>query len=211
MSYVEDLSEAGFPSRCVWLPLQTETRQIVEKYLVDISFIHHVVHPPTVYALVEQLYRAIDDNRPVALGHVTLLLAILASTTFFWTERDLRRPVFYSAEQANGQTVAWMRTALEVLEYSRHKGTDSLEDIQSLIIVSFLLTNFVGITSQVRHLYTTATNLANSLRLHRIDHPKSGAPGFAPDSARAEIGRRVWWYLVATDWYVLYQTGLCEV
>lgn len=202
MTDANDLAEGSFPTRCVWLPLYNEAKEIVDKYLADISYIHHVVHRPSLYALVDDLYRDIDGNRPIPLGHVTLLLAILANATFFWNDQDLRRPIFSSVDQANGQTPAWMRTALEVLEHSRRKGTESLEDIQSLIILSFLLTNFVGITSQVRHFYVAATNLAMSLSLHRIDHPKEGAPGFPPDSLPAEMGRRVWWYLMATDWYV---------
>ena len=150
---------------------------------------------------MDELYEGMHQDRPVQLGHVSLLLGILASTTFFWTERDMNSPLFASKEDANRQSTVWMRTTLEVLEYSRRKCSDSLEDIQAMIMVGFLMCNLVGITSQARYIFSTAISVAWQLGLHRIDHPRNTDSGIPPaDSVRAEIGRRIWWYLVATDW-----------
>ncbi|KAJ5579790.1 uncharacterized protein N7459_005775 [Penicillium hispanicum] len=188
-------------TRCVWLPLYEESKRIVEKYLANITCLHHVVHIPTVRLLVDEIYDKLHQKGPVPLGHVSLLLAILASTAFFWTDRDINSSLFPSVEEANRKSTAWMKIALEVLEYSRRKRSDSLEDIQAIIIVSFLTCNFVGITSQARHFFSTATSVAWQLGLHRIDHPNNAGLDIPPvDSVRAEIGRRIWWYLVATDW-----------
>lgn len=176
---------------------------MVDKYLTDITYIHHVVHIPSVRRLVGDLYQNLDHNGTVKLGHVSLLLAILASTTFFWTERDMHSPIFSSVKGANQQATQWMKHALEVLEYSRLKGSDSLEDIQAMIIVAFLITNLVGITSQAWYVFSTAITVARHLQLHRIDHPQNKRLGISrQDKIDTEIGRRVWWYLVATDWYV---------
>lgn len=41
-----------------------------------------------------------------------------------------------------------MTASFEILEYSRFTCSVSLEDVQALIIVSFLVCNLVGITSQ---------------------------------------------------------------
>ncbi|KAJ5759134.1 hypothetical protein N7520_006290 [Penicillium odoratum] len=189
-------------TRCIWIPLHNESKQILDKYLADITFIHHVVHSPSVRKLVEELYQNINGKCSIKLGHVSLLLAILASTTFFWTERDMPSPLFSSVKEANQQAIVWMRIALELLEHSRQKGSEALEDIQAMIIVAFLITNLVGIKSQAWYVFSTAITVARRLQLHRIDHPQNARPGIAHGSAiHEEIGRRVWWYLVATDWY----------
>jgi hypothetical protein len=192
--------------RTIWLPLYEEAKQIVDKYLTEITYIHHVVHDPSVREMLDDLYKNLNDQRPIKIGQVSLLLAILSSTTFFWTERDMHTPLFTSVEKANSQFTTWMKLALEVLEYSRRTRSDSLEDVQATIIVCFAICNVVGITSQVRSLFYTANSMAWNLGLHRIDHPHNEESPehqfLAPKTVRAEIGRRVWWYLVATDWFV---------
>lgn len=196
-------------TKCAWLPLYEESKQIVDKYLTEITYLHHVVHIPSVRVLVDDLYRNLSSKNTVKLGHVSLLLAILASTAFFWTERDMDKPVFSSVAEADAQSKIWMKIALEVLEYSRVTNSEALEDIQATIIVSFLVCNIVGITSHARYLFATATSMAWQLSLHRIDHPNNAVLDLPrPDSVQAEICRRVWWYLVATDWYVSHSSLL---
>ena len=174
---------------------------MVEKYTTDITYLHHVVHIPSVHAVVDELYFDIRENKPIQIRHVSLLLGILASTTLFWTEHDMKYSIFSSVKEANDQSTRWMKIAFEVLEYSRQTHSESIEDIQSMIILLFVVCNTAGITSQARYLVSTAISVARELCLHRIDCPHNlncDAP--SPNSARAEIGRRVWWYLVGTDW-----------
>ncbi|KAJ5175127.1 uncharacterized protein N7482_001004 [Penicillium canariense] len=193
----------------MWLPLHEESEQIVDKYLTDITYLHHVVHIPSVRVLVNELYENLSTKSPVKLGQVSLLLAMLASTAFFWTERDMHRLAFSSVADANELSKKWMAMSFEVLEYSRRTCSESIEDVQALIILAFLVCHIVGITSRARYLFSTATSIAWQLSLHRIDHrynAKLDVP--QSDSVKAEIGRRVWWYLVATDWQMSQLTGL---
>ncbi|KAJ5748751.1 uncharacterized protein N7511_010447 [Penicillium nucicola] len=202
------VSQSAPRTKCIWLPLYEETLVIIEKYIREITYLHHVAHTPSLRALIEKLYSDIRDSRPVEIGQVSLLLGILASTTTFWTEHDMHIDFFPSVEEANGQSIQWMRLALEVIEYSRSKHTESLEDVQAMIILIFVTTNLVGIASQARYLVSMAISMARELSLHRIDHPHNRSLDIPPrDSARAEIGRRVWWYVVATDWQMSQISG----
>ena len=187
--------------KCIWLPLHEEAKTIVEKYIAEITHIHHVVHIPSVRTMVDELYNGLRERKPVKLGFVSLLLGILASTMFFWTEHDMHSSMFPTVEEAQGQSTRWMKLTLEVLDYSRYKNCESIEDIQAMIILIFVTTNIAGVVSQARHLATRAISVARELSLHRIDHPhNSSLDAASQSSAKAEIGRRVWWYLVATDW-----------
>jgi hypothetical protein len=86
--------------RTIWLPLYEEAKQIVDKYLTEITYIHHVVHDPSVREMVDDLYKNLNNQRPIKIGQVSLLLAILSSTTFFWTERDMDTPLFTSVRKS---------------------------------------------------------------------------------------------------------------
>lgn len=193
--------QAQSTKRCIWLPLHDEARILVEKYITEITFLHHVVHTPSVRTMIDELYCDLRESKPVKIGYVSLLLSILASTTSFWTERDMCNPIFPTVEEAVAQSTQWMRLAMEVVDYSRYKHFESIEDIQAMVILIFVTANIVGITSQARHMVSTAISFARELSLHRIDCPhNSNLDVPSPSSAKAEICRRVWWYLVATDW-----------
>jgi hypothetical protein len=201
MSSVPVVSQTAPPTKCIWLPLYEEALVIVEKYIKEITYLHHVAHTPSLRTLVKKLYGDLRESRPVEIGQVSLLLGILASTTTFWTEYDMHNKIFSSTEEANGQSIRWMKLALEMVEYSCYMHTESLEDVQAMIILIFVTTNLVGIASQARYIVNMAISMAKELSLHRIDHPHNYNVDVPPrDSARAEISRRVWWYLVATDW-----------
>lgn len=53
--------------------------------------------------------------------------------------------------------------------------------------------------------------MGGEILLHRIDHPSNGTfktnCTFKPNSIQAEMGRRVWWYLTATDWMLSRYAG----
>jgi hypothetical protein len=187
--------------KCIWLPLHKEAKMIVEKYISELTYLHHVVHIPSLRTMIDNLYHCLGESRPLKVGQVSLLLAILATTTTFWAEHDMHYPIFPSIEEANSQSTQWMKLATEVLEYSRSKHLESVEDVQAMVILVFVTTNLVGIASQARHIVSTAISVARELSMHRIDHPdNSGLEVPLPSSAKAEICRRLWWYLVATDW-----------
>ena len=154
--------------------------------------------------MVDDIYSQLEQKYPVRIGDVCLLLAIITSTTFFWGPRDLStRPLFSSIEEASEQSSAWLKRTLELLEFSHRAASKTIEVVQATIIVGFVICNLVGISSEVHYWFSSATSVAWQLSLHRIDHPYNGDLNLPrPDSVEAEVSRRVWWYLVGTDWLV---------
>lgn len=133
-------------------------------------------------------------------GHVALLLAIIASSTFSWTVLDLG-VIFPTVEEAQSQGTSWIKATLDILDYSRRVSAGSIEDIQAMVILSFSVCNIEGISPRYRNLISGAITIGRELELHRIDHPSNIVSKGPPhDSVEAEVGRRVWWYLAATDW-----------
>ncbi|KIW29281.1 uncharacterized protein PV07_05106 [Cladophialophora immunda] len=199
------------PVKCVWLPRREEAKVFVDKYLRDITYIHHVVHAPSLRKLADGIYHELDQRQPIQPGRVALLLSIVASATFIWTTQDDHN-LYRSVDDARNQSASWVIATLDMLDHSRRTTNGSIEDVQALILVSFLVCNMEGTSLRYFELVSRAITTARQLYLHRIDHP-SRRPQI--DSIQAEVGRRVWWYLAALDWILSRfpgpHEGICTV
>lgn len=188
--------------KCIWLPQRDEMRVILQKYIVDISLFYHIVHVPSLQSLVEDIYAGLEANVRVDVGGVLLLLSICASTTYAWSPPDDIRCLFANSAEANGQSTFWIKQALDVIGHSQKTAHASLECIQGLIILFFVFCNHESVSFRARNVFMYAISMATELLLHRIDDPTaSSMPTLVRMSeAKKEIGRRVWWFMVATDW-----------
>lgn len=170
----------------------------------NIIYLHHVIHIPSLWEMVGKLYLNLSQQSKFNPGHVALLLSILASTTYSWTSIDCSEYLFLTAAEANRQTPIWIKATEDILDYIHRATCPSLESTQSAIIALFIVCNLEGIAQRFRSLFSSAIMMARVLNLHRTDDPNLSAlnsDGFnQKDPVRCEVGRRVWWYLVATDW-----------
>lgn len=183
------------PTKCLWLPHYSETKLLIERYFDDLSPIHHVIHVPSVRQLVDDLYRqsASGDQTisNVSPEKVALVLAMLTSAIH---SQDL--------PTANSQAIIFTTSTLSALAYCKSIGPGTLEEIQAMIILAFVVSHLEGLSRRYWSLFAEATMMSRALGLHLIDdeHRKLLKAHPASNSIRTEIGRRVWWYLVATDW-----------
>ena len=129
-----------------------------------------------------------------------LLLALFASCTNSWVQQDCERGLFSTSIEANSQSSLWVKATENVLDIAHRTGCVSIEGIQGIIIASFVVGNLEGISRRCRSMFNMALLLARELGLHNLDHPSNA---HSACSAQTEIGRRVWWYLVASDWSVV--------
>ncbi|KAH0524731.1 hypothetical protein TsFJ059_007196 [Trichoderma semiorbis] len=188
--------------KCIWLPRRDEMRIILQKYIADISLFYHIIHVPTVQSLVEDIYAGLEANVRVDVGGILLLLSICASTTYAWSAPDDIRCLFSDYSEANGQSTFWIKQALDVVDHAQRTAHASLECIQGLIILFFVFCNHESVSYRARSVFMSAIAMATELSLHRLDDPR-GSPMptlLRMSESRKEIGRRVWWFMVATDW-----------
>jgi hypothetical protein len=176
----------------------------MEKYISDITYIHHVVYPPSLLAVVDQLYADLAGGSHIRPGHASLVLSVLASTTYSWAPEDcgINCEFFPTATIANDQAPLWVKATLDMLEHQQRSSSTSIEALQAIIIVSFIICNMEGLSHRYRSMIATALTMARELGLHRLDQKKNAEASGSqkPNIVEAETGRRVWWYLAATDW-----------
>jgi hypothetical protein len=186
------------PSRCIWLPQYAEAQQLLEKYIRDVNHIHNITHVPSLPSIFEEVYTGLNQHSQINSGHMILVLGIFASATHAWVQRDCNHGLFLTTSEANHQTPLWIKATEDILDIAHRSTHVSLEGIQGIIIVTFAVANLEGFSRRCRSLYSLALLLARDLGLHRIDHPSNVDMA---NTAHAEIGRRVWWYLCASDWW----------
>lgn len=185
------------PLRCIWLPQYPEAQMLVEKYLRDVDHIQHVIHAPSLSSIIQEVYTNLNQQCQVKPGHLILLLGMCASASYSWMQHDCDSGLFFTSAEANAQALVWIRAIQDVLDIAYRSASISIEGIQGIIIVMIVLADLEGFSRRLRSLYSTALFLARDLQLHRIDHPTNAS---LANTVQAEIGRRLWWYICATDW-----------
>jgi hypothetical protein len=185
---------------CIWLPYHAEAKILVDSYIEEFSCIQHIVHPPSLPAIIDAVYRQLDNHEPVNPGHLVLFLSIVASAIHVWVPRvdlETEHSLYLSSAQANAQTPLWIEATYTVIHATQNSSVPTLDMIQGIIILSFIVANLEGVSMRYRSLISTALLLSREMNLHRLDQDSDAD---AVDTVRSEMSRRVWWYLVATDW-----------
>ncbi|KAJ4127260.1 hypothetical protein NW768_008888 [Fusarium equiseti] len=190
------------PTRCIWLPQRHEIKILIHKYTTVITYMHHVIHNPTLCIMVDEIYDAIEKGEEVQLCHVFLMLAVCTNVTYAWTATDNdMTPLFSNFSEANNQAFGWLKATFDVFDAAQRRAETGLELAQGLIIVSFVLLNAEGVSPRGRNCFFQAITICRELGIHRLDHPhqQPSTPITQYNDLKAEIARRVWWYLVGTD------------
>ncbi|ESZ98985.1 hypothetical protein SBOR_0643 [Sclerotinia borealis F-4128] len=200
-SYIDQsahLSSARFePFRCVWLPQYAEAKILLQKFIDDIDHVHHITHSPSLPAILDEVYACLSQQVQVKPGSIMLLLGIFASSTHAWVKCDSARGLFPTWQEANAQAVLWVKAIEDVLDIFHRTSSVPIEGIQGISIAIFTVLNMEGFSRRCKSLFNMAFMLARELGLHFLDQPSNMK---LANSAQTEIGRRVWWYLVAADW-----------
>lgn len=192
------------PLRCVWLPQYHEAKILLEKFIKDIEHIHHVVHTPSLLSILDDVYSCLSQQHQVKPGNVILLLGIFASCSHCWVRDDCARcGLFSTCAEAKRQSPLWVKAIEDVVDIAHRTASVSIEGIQGIIISTFVMLNGEGFSRRCKSFWNIAHLMARELGLAWLDHPSNA------DSAKlvqTEMKRRVWWYLVASDWYVYLAT-----
>ena len=161
------------PLRCVWLPQYLEAKILLEKFIQDIDHVHHIVHTPSLPSMLDEVYGCLNQQGHLKPGNVILLLGIFASCTHAWVRHDCQRVLFSTYAEANIQTPQWIKAVEDVLAISYWKTCLSIEGIQGISIVCFILLNIEGFSRRCGSLFHLTFQLGRELELHLLDHPSN--------------------------------------
>lgn len=109
-------------------------------------------------------------------------------------------------------SAVYVRAALDCLEQHRRTMNHTLEGVQAIIVLQFLINHIEPLSPRYRALFAEAVMASHCLGLHRLDSAADGAGQSQDgmDPIAQEMKRRVWWYLTATDWMVSMVEGMIK-
>ena len=183
-------------SRCIWLPPRAEAKILLEKFIRVAHHLPSITHIPSLPSILEQVYVELNQQRQIQLGQLILLLSIFATATHAWMQSDCAYGLFSTSVKANDQASLWIKAAEDALDIACRSPKVSIEGVQGAVIIRFVAANIDGL-HRCRVLFPMGLVLARDLGLHRVDHPFNANMA---NTAQSEIGRRIWWYLCASDW-----------
>lgn len=139
-----------------------------------------------------------DKPEQIPLGHAILVLSVLATATFYWAESDFSDDFLPNLGDASIKNAVWMAATGNLIDLCSRSNCKSLEIVQGLVVFSNTIGHIEGPTHRHRCYFNQALTMARELELHTSDLPGGHSSGYT--QVQEEVRRRVWWYLVTTDW-----------
>ncbi|KAF1968142.1 hypothetical protein BU23DRAFT_515271 [Bimuria novae-zelandiae CBS 107.79] len=191
-------SSSTDPSIVFWLPEYSEAKILLQKFIRDVEHVHHIVLTQRLPVTLDRAYSSLTQQGQVKSGDMILLLSIFAAAMHSWTPDDCRTSeLFATCAEPHRRSALWVKASEDLLDIAHRTTRISIEGIQGFIIITFIAASYKGFSRRCWFLMNNALALAREIGLHCIDHPSNAD---SANTAEAEVGRRVWWYLVASDW-----------
>ena len=190
-------NEAAPRPPSVQLPTRDEATTLFQYFLDNVQYLHPVLQPHSLQRVIYAVYKPVQSK----VADIALLLSILASASHLWRPQRSKCLVFLSAKEAASMSLIWSNATLDILEYSKRTAAASIEDLQATIVISYVIYNSQGFSPLFRSLHSNVIMMARDLSLHKTDNPRrNGETDPSPSQVEADVKRRLWWHIAATDW-----------
>lgn len=175
------------------LPLRRESQALVEAFCKDLNWMCGCLHAPTLLRMHSEFW---DSPGPRDGMLLSLLFAVLSISAFLLDDEQLESSGL-EPERLRSSGSLWFDCSLATYFRCDALTRPSLMACQAMIALnySFHLSGNTRIHDAITHLNNGS---ARALNLHLLGADCSGSVG---EIVHREIARRVWWYLVETEWY----------
>ncbi|KAF2474824.1 uncharacterized protein BDR25DRAFT_332154 [Lindgomyces ingoldianus] len=200
-------------SRQIQLPPKWEAIRLFQVYLNYIGQFQHIIYEPHFRTLIEEVYYQVAHvSTTTAPRGLALILGIIAIATILEPLQGNLDAVIPVLKERLSICAIYIRSSMDCLEQHRRRMNHSLENVQAMLILQFLINHIEAFSPRYRALLTEAIAVSHSLGLHLIDLTiaKGSLSQDGTDPVTQEMKRRVWWYLAATDWMVSMAEGPLE-
>ncbi|EAU38550.1 predicted protein [Aspergillus terreus NIH2624] len=192
----------------VQLPTRDEAINLFQYFLDNVQYLHPVFQPHSLQRVIDAVYTPPDTPVQSKVADIALLLSILASASHLWRPQRSKCLIFLSAKEAASMSLIWSNAALDILEYSKRTTAASIEGLQAAIVISYVIYNSQGFSPMFRSLHGNMIMMARDLTLHKTDSPRrKGETDPPPSQIEADVKRRLWWHIAATDWLLAFTPG----
>ncbi|KAF5650042.1 hypothetical protein F52700_481 [Fusarium sp. NRRL 52700] len=189
--------------RHIQLPPKWETMRLFQVYFQFLGYAQNIIYEPHARIFINEAYdRIVNVSATTAPRGLALILSVIALAMILEpVDGDLAAAIPTLKERLV-LFASYIRMAMDCLEQHRRRADHTLENVQALILLSFGIHHTETFSPRYRVLLAEAISVSHSLGLHVVDRvsARQGHSKVDADPITQEIKRRVWWYLVATDW-----------
>lgn len=182
-------------------------QQLVNFHIKYLTWYHNVLHSPTFLDECETFWTEKDTNQPL---WVALYLAILSTSA--WTLENapqFSHSLGIDSSELAGLASMYYSAMLDTMYAADFMTNHSIHSIQA-VVISIMVAHCLGRSDQLYTLLFSCTRIAQCLGLHRIETRKTTTDmSFDQWTATVnqEVGRRVYWKLVESDYYAIPYTN----
>lgn len=152
---------------------------------------------------MEQTYQGMLEGEELDITSLLLLFTIFAGAALVWTPKFLEKLNSTQAEAKAAFTI-YTRLAMSILDNEHRPVAPSTNALAAICNLAHVITNSDGYPVKVHVLRIRCLLMARAMQIHRLDTKQSieerNAKGC--NMIEIEVQRRIWWHLVASDWYV---------
>ncbi|RKK30256.1 hypothetical protein BFJ66_g13096 [Fusarium oxysporum f. sp. cepae] len=196
-------SQKTIEPRHIQLPPKCEVMRLFQVYFQYLGHVQNIIYEPHAGILVDEAYdQIVNISATTAPRGLPLMLSVIALATILEPVDGNLTSAIAILKERLVLFAAYIRMAMDCLEQHRRRADHTLENVQALILLSFGIHHTETFSPRYRILLAEAIAVSHSLGLHVVDRvpAKQGHSKVDGDPVTQEIKRRVWWYLVATDW-----------
>ncbi|PCD44614.1 hypothetical protein AU210_000071 [Fusarium oxysporum f. sp. radicis-cucumerinum] len=196
-------SQKTIEPRHIQLPPKWEVMRLFQVYFQYLGHVQNIIYEPHAGILVDEAYdQIVNISATTAPQGLALMLSVIALATILEPVDGNLTSAIAILKERLVLFAAYIRMAMDCLEQHRRRADHTLENVQALILLSFGIHHTETFSPRYRILLAEAIAVSHSLGLHVVDRvpAKQGHSKVDGDPVTQEIKRRVWWYLVATDW-----------
>ncbi|KAJ3533277.1 hypothetical protein NM208_g8059 [Fusarium decemcellulare] len=180
------------------LPTRSQSKILVDSYLDYLNWMNSCLHKPTFLREHDEFWDLYDQDRPCDGTYLSLLFAVLSMAAYFLGEEEANQAGLEMVELEKLGRL-WFDCSLATLFRCEGFIKPSLTGCQVILTLNYSF-HLSGNTAVHVTLSNLAVAFARTLNLHLLGNEKSAS---GDESLRKEIGRRVWWRIVETEWFLL--------
>jgi hypothetical protein len=184
------------------LPPLRQARQLFSHFATTLQPTFGVLHIPSTNILMERTYEGLLEGEAPSAENLMLLFSIFAGAALVWTPQLLVK-LQSTREEAKAAFKAYARLALDILDHPSRLIQASTTSLVAIATMAHLLMNTDGYPFKVHLLRHRCLLMSREMQIHRLDTAKSCEERRLKgcNMIDVEVQRRVWWNMVASDWY----------
>lgn len=183
-------------------PTFEDASALLDHYIKTVDATYRMLHVPTAWNMLEALYRDLNAGCTPSATQLAFFLGIFAGSVYVCKQAFQLDSASLQGHSQPALAELWAQQAVRLI--TDPLAPPSVPALQTIVSLAHLCAQMEGVRRIFNILSASGIQMARVMKLHRLDsglgrdeRRKNGA-----NMVDIEVKRRIWWHMVASDWYV---------